>query len=447
MSFLIKGGRVVDPANKIDGIYDILVKDGKITEVTPHDPTLIQTLSIKERGKGEGEVVDASGKIVVPGLVDIHVHLREPGYEWKETIKTGTAAAAAGGFTSIACMANTEPVNDEPSVTEYILRKAKEEGSCNVFPIGAISKGLKGEELANIGEMKDAGCVAVSDDGRPVMDGGLMRRALEYASSFGLTVISHAEDMTLAKGGAMNEGIMATRLGLNGIPNAAEDVMTARDVALAELTGARLHIAHVSTKGAVRIIRNAKTRGVKVTAETAPHYFTLTEEAVEGYNTKAKMNPPLRTAEDVDAVKEGLRDGTIDSIATDHAPHDPDSKDVEFPQAANGIIGLETSLPLTLRLVEDGVLTLSQAIERLTVNPAKAIGLSKGTLSVGADADIALIDPDEEWVVEPLTLRSKSKNTPFAGWKMKGRTVATIVGGKRVLWGMPANQKRHWKKL
>lgn len=422
MKLLIKGGRVIDPANKIDGIFDILVEDGKIDKISsliPHPTSLIP-------------VIDASGKIVVPGLIDIHVHLREPGYEWKETIKTGTAAAVAGGFTSVVCMANTSPVNDEPSVTEYILKKAREEGSCNVFPIGAISKGLQGEVLANIGELKEAGCVAVSDDGRPVMNADLMRRALEYASSFGLTVISHAEDLTLARGGTMNEGVTATRLGLKGIPNAAEDVMVARDIALAELTGARLHIAHVSTKGAVRIVRNAKARGTKVTAETAPHYFTLTEEAVDGYNTSAKMSPPLRTKEDVDAIKEGLRDGTLDCIATDHAPHDPDSKDVEFPSAANGIVGLETSLPLTLRLVEEGVLTLSQAIERLTVNPAKALGLNKGTLSVGADADIAVIDLDDEWIVEPLKLRSKSRNTPFAGWKMKGRAVVALVAGKRL---------------
>lgn len=423
MSLLIKGGRVIDPANKTDGIFDILVEDGKIIEVASHVSRLTS----------HAEVIDAFGKVVVPGLIDIHVHLREPGYEWKETIKTGTAAAVAGGFTSVVCMANTSPVNDEPSVTEYILKKAREEGSCNVFPIGAISNGLKGEELANIGELKEAGCVAVSDDGRPVMNADLMRRALEYASSFGLTVISHAEDLTLAEGGTMNEGTVATRHGLRGIPNAAEDVMVARDIALVELTGARLHIAHVSTKGAVRIIRNAKARGAKVTAETAPHYFALTEEAVEGYNTSAKMNPPLRTAEDVEAIKEGLRDGTIDCIATDHAPHDLDSKDVEFPSAANGVVGLETSLPLTLRLVEEGVLTLSQAIEKMTVNPAKALDLNKGTLSVGADADITVIDLNEEWTVEQEKLKSKSKNTPFGGWKMRGRAVATIVGGKRVV--------------
>lgn len=429
MQLLIKGGRVIDPANKIDGILDVVVKDGKIFAVG--NLTIEQQL-IATKAENEGAVIDASGKLVVPGLIDIHVHLREPGYEWKETIKTGTSAAVAGGFTSVACMANTSPVNDEPYVTEYILRKAKTEGLCNVFPIGATSKGLKGDELANIGELKGAGCVAISDDGRPVMNADLMRRALEYASSFGITVISHAEDLTLAIGGAMNEGVMATRLGLKGIPNAAEDVMIAREIALAELTGARLHIAHVSTKAAIRIIRNAKARGAKVTAETAPHYFTLTEDAVEGYNTNAKMNPPLRTAEDVEAIKEGLKDGTIDCIATDHAPHDPDSKDVEFPLAANGIVGLETSLPLTLRLIEEGVLTLPGAIEKLSANPAKALGLSKGTLSIGADADITLIDLDDEWVVDPAKLRSKSKNTPFAGWKMEARAVATIVGGKRV---------------
>lgn len=430
MTLLIKGGRVIDPANNIDGTFDIVVRDGKIYGIG--DFSLEQQLAAT-KVENEGNVIDATGKIVVPGLIDIHVHLREPGYEWKETVKTGTAAAVAGGFTSVACMANTEPVNDEPSVTEYIMRKAKNEGSCNVFPIGAISKGLNGEELANIGELKDAGCVAVSDDGRPVMNADLMRRALEYASSFGLTVISHAEDLTLAKGGVMNEGVIATRLGLKGIPNAAEDVMVARDIALAELTGAKLHIAHVSTKAAVRMIRNAKARGAKVTAETAPHYFTLTEDAVEEYNTNAKMNPPLRTAEDVEAIKEGLRDGTIDCIITDHAPHDPDSKDVEFPLAANGIVGLETSLPLTLRLVGEGVLTLPQAIEKLTINPARAIGLNKGTLSVGADADITIIDLNTEWTVEPAKLRSKSKNTPFTAWKMKGRAVKTIVCGRQVV--------------
>ena len=277
MQLLIKGGRVVDPANNIDGIYDVLVEDGKISSVIP---SLESDISARAERDSELEVIDASGKIVVPGLIDIHVHLREPGYEWKETIKTGTAAAVAGGFTSVVCMANTSPVNDEPSVTEYILKKAREEGSCNVFPIGAISKGLKGEKLANIGELKESGCVAISDDGRPVMNADLMRRALEYASNFGLTVISHAEDLTLAEGGTINEGVTATRLGLKGIPNAAEDVMVARDIALAELTGARLHIAHVSTKAAVRIIRNAKARGAKVTAETAPHYFTLTESSL-----------------------------------------------------------------------------------------------------------------------------------------------------------------------
>lgn len=423
----IKGGRVIDPANGIDGLFDVYCIDGKITEIIPSSIT---------RHPQSDNVIDASGLFVFPGFIDMHTHLREPGYEYKETIRTGTMAAAAGGFTSIACMANTNPVNDNASVTRYILKKAMEEGVVNVFPIGAVSKGLKGETLAEIGELKDSGCVAISDDGRPVANSGLMRLAMEYAKQFNLLVISHCEDTDLAGDGVMNEGFVSTKLGLKGIPDAAEDIMVAREIALAELTKGRLHIAHISTKGSVELIRNAKQRGLNITAEAAPHHFTLTDEAVIGYNTNAKMNPPLRAMQDVDAIKRGLKDGTIDAIATDHAPQTFDEKDVEFDKAANGIVGLETALPLCLSLVFDNVLTLSELIVKLSANPAKLFGFdSKGTLKAGADADIAIVDLDKEWIVNAKELKSKSKNTPFDGWKMKGKAVKTIVAGKVVYEG------------
>jgi dihydroorotase len=345
---------------------------------------------------------------------------------------TGTRAAAAGGFTSVACMPNTNPVNDNKAVTLYIRRKAAEEGCVNVFPVGSITKGLKGESLAEMGELKEAGCLAVSDDGRPVANGELMRRALEYARPFGLTVISHAEDISLVGEGVMNEGFVATELGLKGIPWVAEDAAVARDVMLAEFAGARLHVAHVSTRGAVEIVRAAKKRGVRVTCEATPHHFTLTDEAVRGYNTNAKMNPPLRSAEDVAAVRAGLADGTIDAIATDHAPHHIDEKNVEFNIALNGIVGLETALPLSLRLVEDGILPLKDAIARLTIGPARALGIPRGTLEVGTAADVTVIDPELKWTVAAEKLLSKSKNTPFDGWKLKGVATHTIVGGKIV---------------
>lgn len=423
----IKGGRVVDPANGIDGLFDVYCVDGKITEVIP--PSTI-------RHPQSDNVIDASGLFVFPGFIDMHTHLREPGYEYKETIRTGTMAAAAGGFTSIACMANTNPVNDNASVTRYILKKAMEEGVINVFPVGAVSKGLKGETLAEIGELKDSGCVAISDDGRPVANSGLMRLAMEYARQFNLLLISHCEDTNLAGDGVMNEGFVSTKLGLKGIPDAAEDIMVARDIALAELTKGRLHIAHISTKGSVELVRNAKQRGLNITAEAAPHHFTLTDKAVIGYNTNAKMNPPLRTMQDVDAIKRGLKDGTIDAIATDHAPQTFDEKDVEFDKAANGIVGLETALPLCLSLVSDNVLTLSELVVKLSARPAKLFGLdSKGTLKAGADADIAIVDLNKEWIVNAKELKSKSKNTPFDGWKMKGKAVKTIVAGKVVYEG------------
>ncbi len=374
-------------------------------------------------------MIDASAKLVVPGLIDMHVHLREPGFEYKETIETGTAAAKAGGFTTVCCMPNTDPVNDNRSVTEFILSQAKN-AAARVLPIGAITKGSKGEELSEMAELRQAGCCAVSDDGRPVMTAGIMRRAMEYSKIFDMVLVSHCEDKTLSGTGVMNEGIVSTQLGLRGIPRAAEEVMTGRDIALAELTGCRLHIAHVSTAGSVRLIRDAKSRGVKVTAETCPHYFSLTEEAVRGYNTMAKMNPPLRTSEDVAAIKQGLKDGTIDVIATDHAPHAMDEKSGEFDFAPFGIVGLETALGLTLKLVDEGVLPLADAVRKLNLNPSTVLKIDKGTLSEGADADITIIDPDIQWTVAASALKSKSKNTPFDGWKMKGKAVQTIVRGK-----------------
>jgi dihydroorotase len=365
----------------------------------------------------------------VPGLIDMHVHLREPGFEYKETIATGTAAAKAGGFTSVCCMPNTNPVNDSRSVTEFILAQARNAWA-RVFPVGAITKGSKGDELSEMAELHAAGCFAVSDDGKPVMNSAIMRRAMEYSKIFDLLVISHCEDSSLSDKGVMNEGVVSTELGLRGIPRAAEDVMTGRDISLAELTGARLHIAHVSTAGSVRLVRDAKSRGVKITAETCPHYFSLTEEAVRGYNTMAKMNPPLRTADDVAAIKQGLKDGVIDVIATDHAPHAMDEKSGEFDYASFGVVGLETAVGLSLKLVLEGTLTLNDVVSKMSSNPAKILKLNKGTLSVGADADITIIDPNIEWTVDSARFKSKSKNTPFNDWKLKGIAVQTIVGGR-----------------
>ena len=412
MNLLIKGGRVIDPSQNIDEIMDLLVVGGIIMEL----------------GKGlkapsGAKTIDAAGLLVTPGLIDMHVHLRDPGLEYKEDMVSGTRAAAAGGFTSVACMPNTKPVNDNKAITSYIVTKARGEALVNVFPVGAITQGSKGENLAEMGELKESGCVAVSDDGRPVVNAELMRRALEYAKGMGIMVISHAEELSLVGEGVMNEGFTATELGLKGIPWAAEDTAVARDVYLAEFTDSPLHIAHISTSGSVRIIRNAKARGVKVTCETAPHYFSLTDDAVRGYNTNAKMNPPLREAGDVAAIKAGLADGTIDAIATDHAPHHLDEKDLEFNLALNGIIGLETSLPLSLRLVEEKVLELKALIEKMSCNPAKILGIERGTLQAGAAADITVIDPKREWQVEAEKLASKSKNSPFIGMKMKGAAV------------------------
>lgn len=419
---LIKNGRVIDPSGDVDDHLDVLVDQGKIV-------TLCRRGDKKKNESDMEQIIDAQGKVVVPGLIDMHVHLREPGHEYKETIKTGCQAAAAGGFTSIACMPNTDPVNDNQSVTKYILDKAKRDGCVHVFPVGAITKGLKGECLAEMGELRHTGVVAVSDDGRSVMNGELMRRGMEYARNFDLLVICHCENPDLVAGGVMNEGFTSTRLGLKGIPNAAEETIVSRDIILAEMTGCRVHIAHVSTAGAVRIIREAKSRGVNVTAETAPHYFSLTEEALESFDTNLKVNPPLRSRRDVEAIKEGLKDGTLDVIATDHAPHSSLEKDVEFDYASFGLVGLETALPLALQLVKEQVLSLPELIAKLTVNPATVLNISKGRMNPGSDADITIIDASLKNRVDVSQFKSKSRNSPFHGWELGGGAVFTIVKG------------------
>lgn len=426
MNLLIKGGRVVDPSQGLDATMDILIENGKISKI---GGDLSEGAAKGSKKAPAVLVLDARNLMVLPGLVDMHTHLREPGYEYKETIETGSEAALAGGFTSIACMPNTDPVNDNRSVTEFIIRQAAKCGLVNVYPVAAVSRCSAGKGLTEFGDLVEAGAVAFSDDGRPVMTAGLMRRALEYADSFGVPIISHCEDPTLSADGLMNEGLTSTELGLPGIPSISEEVMVARDVLIAAYTGAAVHIAHVSTAGSVELIREAKNRGVRVTAETAPHYFCLSEEALSEFDTRLKMNPPLRSVADVAAIKEGLRDGTLDAIATDHAPHSSIEKEVEFEYAANGIIGLETSLALSLRLVAEGVLTLSQLVEKMSVNPAKILRIGKGTLLPGVDADITLVDPEKTWTVDVKQFRSKSRNSPFGGWQLKGKVIRTIVGG------------------
>ncbi|MCR4434344.1 MAG: dihydroorotase [Clostridiales bacterium] len=422
MKILIKNGHVVDAKSGRNGLYDILIEEGRIVEIG-------NNLEITN-----GDWIDASGKYVLPGFVDAHCHLRDPGFEYKEDMESGTKSAAKGGFTSIACMPNTDPVIDNQSVVKYIINKAKQEGVVNVYPIGAITKGQKGEELSEIGELKFAGAVAISDDGKPVKSSSLMKKALQYASMFDTTVISHCEDTDLAEDGVMNEGYYSTVLGLKGIPSAAESIMVARDLILAEYTKAPIHIAHVSTELSVDLIRMAKKRGVRVTAETCPHYFSLTDEACSNFNTNAKVNPPLRGKKDVDAVIEGLRDGTIDIIATDHAPHHPDDKNVEFNLAASGMVGFETALPLAVTyLVHPGYLTIEKLVEKMCLNPSKILGLNKGTIEVGKAADLTIIDLNEENTVHVENFKSKGKNSPFNGFLLKGAVYYTLVDGKVVV--------------
>ena len=420
MDLCLRGGRVIDPGRGVDAEADVILKDGVVAR------------SGKGIAAGLGadvRVIDVRGKWVVPGFIDLHTHLREPGHEYKEDILTGTRAAAAGGFTAVCAMPNTNPPNDNRAVTELIVRRALEVGAVRVYPVGAISKGLAGETLSEMGELKDAGCVAVSDDGRPVMNAELMRRAMEYARTFGLTIVQHCEDLSLSHGGAMNEGIVSTRAGIRAQPASAESAMVARDLELCALTGARYHVAHISSADSVRLVREAKRRGLPVTCEVTPHHLTLTDEACAGYDTSTKCNPPLRTGADVEALREAVADGTIDAIATDHAPHSAVEKDVEFEEAAFGMIGLETALPLVLELVRAGQLTPAALVTRLSVAPAAAFGLTGGTLADGAPADVTVIDPDASWTCDAGALRSRSRNTPFSGKNLRGRAALTVVGG------------------
>ncbi len=420
MDILLKGGRVIDPANGTDTIADILIKGGKIAQAGRE---------IKAAGAKQ---VDCKGRIVLPGLIDVHTHFRQPGREDEETFVTGSRAALKGGFTSVLCMANTNPVIDNKGLVEYVYAEADKAGLINIYTAAAVTKGLEGKELTEIGQIAAAGAKALSDDGKPVMNAEMLRRAMEYAKMFGLPVISHCEDANLSKNGVMNEGALSTRLGLKGIPRASETVMVIRDIEIAQLTGAKLHIAHVSAKESVEALRQAKKRKVKVTCETCPHYFTLTEEAVLGYNTGAKVNPPLRTKEDVEAVKKGLSDGTIDVISTDHAPHSAEEKDVEFDFASAGMIGLEFAASLVnSELVKGGVLGWKEVAQKMSMNPAALLGLEgKGSLSEGSDADVTVFDPGAEWTVEAARIESRSKNTPLIGKKLSGLAVITIVGGK-----------------
>ena len=429
MRLVIKSGYVIDPSQSLDGIFDVLVEDGIIKAIDTN---------IDTQG---AEVIHAQGKIVTPGLIDVHVHLREPGFEYKETIHTGVKAAVAGGFTAVCCMANTNPVNDNQEVTRYILKRATECGLARVYPIGAVSKQLKGEELACIGELKEAGVVALSDDGNPIVNSGFLRRALEYAKYFNLPIISHAEDRSLAPAGVMNEGKISTLLGLPGIPAISEEIMVFRDIKLAELTNWHIHIAHVSTAGSIELIRRAKEKKIKVTAETCPHYFTLTEEAAKEFNPNTKVSPPLRTATDVEAIKQALKEGIIDIIATDHAPHQFLEKEVPFEQAPSGIIGLESALPISLKLVEEGMLTWPQLITKMSYAPAKVFNLPGGSLKPGNLADITIIDPNFSYKIDVNQFYSKGRNCPFHGWEVKGKVIMTIISGNIVYQSLEKQQK------
>lgn len=422
MRIWITGGRIIDPG-RFDGPGEVLIDEGRIVAVMP--PQAAMPPPAADR------VIDAAGWVVVPGLIDIHVHLREPGFEHKETIASGCRAAAAGGFTSICCMPNTRPVVDNRETVEWIVSKAAAAKAARVYPVAAISRGLDGRSLCAYDELKAAGAVALTDDGYPVMNSLVMRRAMEAAHALGLPVISHSEDLDLADGGAMNEGPVARRLGYKGIPNAVESIAVMRDIALCELTGCALHIAHVSTAQSVAAIRRAKADGLSVTAETAPHYFALTDEAVAAYGANAKMNPPLRSEADREAIVAGLQDGTIDAIATDHAPHAIHEKAAPFPQAPNGIIGLESALAVSLRLVEQGKLELPDLIAKMTTGPARIVGLTSG-LQAGQTADLTLIDAHRQHTIDASTFASLSRNTPFDGWQLSGKAVVTIVAGKIV---------------
>jgi dihydroorotase len=423
LDLCLRGGRVIDPRRNVDSEADLLLQEGRVVRI---DKGIAGSLPASTR------VLDVRGLWVAPGLIDLHTHLREPGQEYKEDIATGTRAAAAGGFTAICAMPNTVPPNDCRAVTDLIVARARAVGVVRVYPIGAVSKGQKGEELAEIGEMKDAGIVAVSDDGRPVMSSELLRRAMEYARTFNLPLIQHCEDLALSQGGAMNEGLTSTRAGIRAQPAEAESSMVARDIEICALTGARYHVAHISTAASVALVREAKRRGLPVTCEVTPHHLTLTEEACRTYDTHTKCNPPLRTAADRAALQEGLRDGTIDAIATDHAPHSSIEKDVEFEQAAFGMIGLETAIPLALEMTRNGTVSPSRLVALLSTQPAEVLGLEGGGLVPGAPGDVTVIDPDAGWTVEPGLIRSRSKNTPFGGRQLLGRAALTIVGGNIV---------------
>lgn len=422
MKLLIKNGTVVDYKNNLNKVIDILIEGGKIIEIS-------ENIKVNDV-----EVIDAKGKYVLPGFVDAHCHLRDPGLEYKEDIRSGTRSAAKGGFTSIACMPNTNPIIDNEQVVSYIINKSKEVGYVNVFPIGSITKGSKGEKLSEIGELKAAGVVAISDDGRPVESSIIMKNAMQYAKNFDITVISHCEDLHLAEGGVMNDGYWSTILGLKGIPSAAEEIGISRDIILSEYLDIPIHIAHVSSKRGVDLVRNAKKRGAKVTCETCPHYFTITDEMCKDYNTFAKVNPPLRTPRDVESIIEGIKDGTIDIIATDHAPHHIDEKNVEFDNAANGLVGFETAFSLAYTyLVKTGHITLMEIVEKMSYKPSNILKIDKGYIEVGANADIVIVDISDKFKIDIEKFESKSKNSPFNGFEVTAGVIYTIVGGKVIV--------------